>query len=520
VARDESVTYEELPALAIRGRELRGALRIVTMAWMFGTVWMVCAGGTAVLNLGYLAGFTDFHWGVWTAVGFAATLAQLPGSYHVERTGHRKRLFMVGNISGRLLWMVLGLLAVGLMVLPNTAGTRLSVSWLAVFVILGANGLGHLGTPSWNTWMADLIPARIRGRFFARRNVYCISVQIVATVALGLLLDRVSPPAVREQIQNGVKHAKDVPWLVWTLLGIFMVAGVMGTLDIWLFRGVREIYLRSPRERIAPWEIVLGPLREKRFRRYVLSLATVTFGVALSMPFCGVHCQKHLGFNNLQAMIVLMLWGPFGSLISSPFWGRVTDRWGGRPILAITTVGIAMNIWGWLLMPPNGQVMAAVVNIFGGIAWCGYGIARTNMDFGFIDKGGRSTYGASTNVILAASGVVGALLGGALARWTEGFSFYVGSFEIINYHLVFAASGVFRLGGLFWLIGMPEPGAKPVGMVARRIAQGVLHNVPVLVFAPLRMIIRPVRRLVFQAAINSPRPPAQAPPPEKSTIDN
>jgi MFS family permease len=509
VARDASVTYEELPALCIRGRELRGAMRVVTMAWMFGTVWMVCAGGTAVLNLGYLAGFTDFHWGVWAAMGFASTLAQLPASYHIERTGHRKRLFMVANISGRLMWPVLGVLAVGLMVLPNTAAARLMVAWMALAVVLGANALGQLATPSWNTWMADLIPARIRGRFFARRNVYSLSVQLTATVALGLLLDRVCPPLLREQIQNGVKHAGDpeVRWLVWTLLGIFIVAGIMGTMDIALFRRVREIFLRSPRARIAPWEIVLGPLRERRFRQYVLSLATVTFGVALSMPFCGVHCQKYLGFNNLEAMLVLMMWGPIGSLVSSSFWGRATDRWGGRPILAITTVGIAMNIWGWLIMPPHGQVMAAMVNIFGGIAWCGYGIARTNLDFGFIDRDGRSTYGASTNVILALAGVVGSLVSGAMAHWTEGVSFHIGSFQVINYHLVFAASGLFRLGGLFWLIGMPEPGAKPVGVVARQMAQGVLHNVPVLVFAPLRMIIRPVRRLMVQAAMNAPRPP-------------
>lgn len=523
MGRDESVTYEELPALCIRGRELRSALRVVTMAWMLGTVWMVCVGGTAILNLGYLAGFTDFHWGVWTAVGFAATLAQLPASYHIERTGRRKPLFMVANISGRLLWMVLGLLAVGLMVLPNTAQTRLGVAWAAVVVILGANALGQLAAPSWNTWMADLIPARIRGRFFARRNVYCLTVQIIATVALGLLLDRVSPPAVRKAIQDGELHAQDVPWLVWTLLGVFIIAGVMGTLDVWLFRRVREIYPRSPRERIGLLEIIVAPLREKRFRRYVLSLATVTFGVALSMPFCGVFCQKVLGFNNLQAMIVLMLWGPLGSLASSSFWGRVIDRWGGRPILVITTVGIALNIWGWMFMTPGGQFMAAAVNIFGGIAWCGYGIARTNMDFGFIDRGGRSTYGASTNVILAMAGVVGSLLSGAVARWTEGVSFHIGSVQFIHYHLIFAASGLFRLGGLFWLIGMPEPGSKPVGVVARHIAQGILHNVPVLAFTPLRMIIRPVRRLILQSALHAARPPADVPAAgggKKLTIDN
>ncbi len=46
-------------------------------------------------------------------------------------------------------------------------------------------------------------------------------------------------------------------------------------------------------------------------------------------------------------------------------------------------------------------------------------------------------------------------------------------------------------------------------------AAGKAYNVPVLVFAPLRMIIRPVRRLVLQSALNAPRPRADA-----AKIDN
>ncbi len=214
---------------------------------MFGTVWMVATNlsGAPFLNLGYLAGFTDFHWGLLSGVASAATLAQLPASYHIERTGRRKHLFMWANIAGRLLWMVLGFLAVALLLLPGTPHVRMIIVWVAVVVVLIASVLGQLATPPWNTWMAELIPSRIRGRFFARRNAYAVTVQVVATVAIGLLLDRVSPQALRHEIQDGIRHARDVPLLVWTLLGLFIMAGVLGTLDIWCFRRVREIYPRA-----------------------------------------------------------------------------------------------------------------------------------------------------------------------------------------------------------------------------------------------------------------------------------
>ena len=37
--------YDVLPALSVRGKELRASLRIVTLGWMFGSVWMASTNG-------------------------------------------------------------------------------------------------------------------------------------------------------------------------------------------------------------------------------------------------------------------------------------------------------------------------------------------------------------------------------------------------------------------------------------------------------------------------------------------
>ncbi len=149
------------------------------------------------------------------------------------------------------------------------------------------------------------------------------------------------------------------------------------------------------------------------------------------------------------------------------------------------------------------QFAAAVVGIFGGAAWCGFNIARTNLEYSFVDNDGRSTYGASVYVLMAITGVAGGILAGAMAKWTANFHLHIGSVELINYHLIWLISGIFRVSGVIWLIRMPEPNAKPVGIVARQIAQGVLHTVPGILFTP----IRTVRRLLVQPA--AARPPGQ-----------
>jgi hypothetical protein len=62
------LSYEEVPALSVRGAHLRRALRTVTLAWMFGVVWLSASSGSHIRILAGRLGFNDLAFGVLAAL--------------------------------------------------------------------------------------------------------------------------------------------------------------------------------------------------------------------------------------------------------------------------------------------------------------------------------------------------------------------------------------------------------------------------------------------------------------------
>ena len=166
-----SKSYEVLPALSVRGPELRRALRTATTAWMFGVVWLACTAGSRVTFFGRMLGFDDFHFGMMSAIPFAATFGQLIAVILIERSGLRKYQFLHCGFIHRAMWIVIAAIP---FVLPVPS------KW-AVWTMLAALGiswlLAALSIPAWMTWMGDLIPRRIRGRYFATRSAEARSIK-------------------------------------------------------------------------------------------------------------------------------------------------------------------------------------------------------------------------------------------------------------------------------------------------------------------------------------------------------
>ncbi|MCD4699195.1 MAG: hypothetical protein K8R91_01305, partial [Phycisphaerae bacterium] len=176
-------TYEVLPALSVRGKDLRSSLRTVTLAWMFGIVWMACISGSQMTVFCRMLGFTNRDFGILAAIPWAATLAQLVASVAIERTGLRKYPVIFYAGIHRILWIAVA--AVPFLFRPGKA---------AIWVFLGIFGiscvLAHLSVPRWHMWMSDLIPRRVRGRYFATRSLWTLPIQVVVVIAAGILLDR------------------------------------------------------------------------------------------------------------------------------------------------------------------------------------------------------------------------------------------------------------------------------------------------------------------------------------------
>jgi len=526
-----SKTYDELPALSVRGPELRTSLRVITVAWMYGIVWASCTTASHVTLFNERIGFSEYHFGLWSAIPFVATLAQLFAALVIERTGLRKYQFTDCGTVHRLMWIPIALVP-------------LVVPWGSSACIYGVLGLllaswflESMARPAWLTWMGDLIPRRIRGRYFAFRGRLSQVVSIVTVVLLGLLIDNdwkiLSWGAGVLGLSMPVHTIENVGRMqVYTICGIYVVAAFFGARDILMFRRLRDV-LPSIKTRpiVEPDRgffsyikyMLYDPLKDRVFRNYVGYAATLTFTMTLSGVFFMRQSLDGLGFSLLATNLLFMVIGPIFDMSSSWIWGRLIDRFGRRPILIIATNMTTLSIVPWLAASPKtpcpaciasainwvasglwavfGQqwhgldpswpvgayLLAALACVLGGAGWSGVGLAQMGVMLGFSDSAGRSRAVAAGGVLISVGGVLGGWMGGTIVDHLVGYTLDWGTCMWTGYHVVMLGSVVVRLLAIGWLVNMPDPNAQPVLAVLTSLKANFLNAVQSRAFLPLRV---------------------------------
>src|SRR5437588_3970 len=70
----------------LRGRELRRSLSMVTLAWVFGSVWATATAGAPLTIFASSLRASSFQFGLLAALPFIASLISMPASLLTERT--------------------------------------------------------------------------------------------------------------------------------------------------------------------------------------------------------------------------------------------------------------------------------------------------------------------------------------------------------------------------------------------------------------------------------------------------
>ena len=512
-------SYDELPALSISGRPLRSALATVTAAWMFGIFWMSCITGSQMTSFYRLLGFGYLAIGIFTAIPYLATLGQVYAAEYVERTGMRKYHFIHFAILHRLLW-----LAIAAVPLVLGRGRGAIVAFLVIYGI--SSVLAHMSTLSWYTWMGDLIPRRIRGRYFANRMLLTIPIQIVTVTIVGLMLDMLmgqTPGPVLglldklglQELPHRLAELGRTPMRqLYFICAVFALGAVSGTMDICLFFRLREIIPRRPAAPapgprhddappspgsvlLAPVHMVAQSLKDKGFRHYALYAATIAFSQTVCDQFFWLNSREKVGFGNFGSNVLFMVIGTLASMGLARLWGKLIDGWGRRPVLILGTLGTVISPIGWFFMRPGEAflwerfALGAGSCVIGGGMWAAVGLAQTSILLGFGESKGRGKYMAAAAVVMAIGGAAGGLAGSGIASLfarLPNARMLVGPFEWNNYHMTFLASSLVRASSLLWLIGMPEPGARQVGDMVRDLLINAYANVKTRLSWPLRPV--------------------------------
>ena len=474
------------PSPAARRARLRGDLRAVTLSWSLGYFWLFVITGAAMNKFARGVGMPDYGFGILAAMPHLATLFQLPGSYLVERYRKRRQLFIVAMTISRISWVAMAMIP---WILPDAR----QMWWL---LVVGATLLAwsshHLATPAWTAWMADLVPSRLRGRFFGACQRYAQPVVIVGALGVGYGIDLADA-------------CPDATVLLRVTSSMLAMGGLVGALGIGLYRRVED----SPRDTSQPldWlESMWRPLGDRNFRRYL----GLNFTFVLAVGFLGQYIWVFLFDVGLMkawmANLLLVVVPRFVHMYSYGAWGRQIDRLGRRPVAIVAVLLMLVGPIGWFMVgqqDPTTRWIGVCVVMVAAFSFSGFEIANLNMLLAITESrngaGGGSAYVAVNGLAIAAGGVLSGMIGWAVAKWCYSIEWTIPIVGwAFTYHgLLLAISWVLRVAMLPWLFALREPASTQTSTAIRYMSANVYSNVRQAVLTPTRVVGR-LRRWTYR----------------------
>ncbi|MCC7140292.1 MAG: MFS transporter [Planctomycetes bacterium] len=432
--------------------DVRRGLVASTWEGAFAQAFMVLTGGVFLVDFARRLGADDAALGLLAALPFLAQSAQVGTAWVYERVhAGRATITAVTLVAARLLWLLPAALALA----SFADGSRL-VLYLVVVALSAL--LTTAGAHGWTSWMTDLVPPRVRGRYFGFRAAVCAFVAIAAGYGGGLLLE------AGEAAGAGRGFAA------------VYVLGALAGVGAW-FAMKRQHHPLPHREGPRPPFRALWheTWRKPENRRIFLFFGVWNVAVGMGAPFWQDYMRRELSMaaweiglqNNVGAIV---------GVAFAPWWGRMVDRAGVRPVLFANAACIALIPFLWLLCGP-GTVWPVWLDAFVvGIFWTGFNLTALNVPISAAPRRGAAVFlgvfSAVTGLAFGLSCIASGLVAKALGPGPH--VVLGGAFAV--HQVMFLASGVLRLAAIPFALQLPDPKAKRIVFLFNLMGYAVRHR--------------------------------------------
>lgn len=317
---------------------------------------------------------------------FLGSCAQTLTPWLIDKTGRRRRWYMLGSIAQALMWIPMG----ASVLVDRQLGFWLLMGGFVLYFMMI-----QFTIPAWLSVMGDLVAPEIRGRYFGRRTAFGILLQFVAGVAggLGLWIFK--------------KHGMEK----WGFVTIFGAAFLARCSSIYfLARMAEPPYTPREEESFTLW-MFLRRLPHSNFAKFVVFVGCLTAGAQLVgclFPLYWLRTLHYPYWWQYTACVTALTVVQIPALL---FWGKMADRYGNKRVLTVTAVAIAVLPGLWLLS--THVFLAIFLQMWSGFFWSGFNQSVQNFLLDAVTPPKRARCNAYlsliTNCGLLLGGVTGAI---------------------------------------------------------------------------------------------------------------
>lgn len=415
---------------------IRTSLRASTIDGVFATVFSNIAGGVLLSNFLVELDASAIEVGMLASIPMLANLLQPIGAYFSERTNSRHNYCLWVYGPSRLLWLIL---VVGIALFSwGKAETHQLINWTLAIVFL-SHFLGAFGSASWLSWLAVLVPRRLRGRYFGLRNSAASLTSLVSVPILGWMVSAWG---------GGSIQGYGIVLLLGIAAGIISLGFQFFMVDV--NPQVQHQVPNEPQEAIETFNSPawLEVFKDPNFLRFLLYIGVWMFAVNLSAPFFNLYLLDNLSLDIRWVTLYNSL-AAGANMLMLVVWGRIADRVGNRPLLMFSGILVAITPLLWLGTSTNNWSLwlwLPALHLLTGGTWAAIDLCSNNLQIGVAPTRNQASYFAIAAAVAGVSGAIGTTAGGLLTQFAD----YGGLPGL------FALSSVVRLVALLPLIFVHE----------------------------------------------------------------
>jgi len=382
-------------------------------------------------------GAGEFEFGLLGGLPLVMISLQFAGAIAAGRLRRRKKLFMVSHIASRLAYLPIAFIP---LLFPSA---RLAFTLpLMIGLVALSSAMTNLGSPSWFSWMADLIPRRVLNHYWGVRQRWMFAVWTAASLIITFLTLAWAPP-------------------VTVLFPVLVtVAVALGVTDILLFAKVKEPenLTTGSRESL---DVLIEPFRHREYRSFLIASAAETAAIMMAASFMQIYVLKELGLPLWQVTLIWCVYG-VGNAIASPMWGRLADRHGHKPIMVVCMAFKPLAAAVFAVITKESALWVLPVFFLLDSSWnAGISVARNGYMLKIAPRENRSMFVAAITGITGITAGLATIAGGWYLKTAHGLTFALVGHDWSGYQILFLSSALLRVLCLFLTVSVREPKSSP-----------------------------------------------------------
>lgn len=308
--KEEEVIKSHEESSGLTKEQIQTGLKFSIIEGIIVTLGSAFLGGIFMTNyLVYILKISNLQFGILSSIGPFCSLVMLITSYFIEKGIKRKILFIVSAFVARFTWIFI--FAVPIIFLKMSLFNKFLLFAVISIII---NIFSIFSNTAYTSLLVDLVPEKIRGRYFARKGIIC---GVIGTI-FGIAVARLSDFLPRDSI--------------YTYLWIFTPGILISIFSLFFFNRIPEPKFYFSKEKINFTGKIVSTFKNPEFLKLITFTIIWCFGGGICGPYYTLFMIKSIHMSN--SMIVFF--GTFSGIIvmlSTPIWGNIIDRSGNKPVI-------------------------------------------------------------------------------------------------------------------------------------------------------------------------------------------